>query len=142
MGVKQVITIRDSKGKERKVNLLTYLVSEDSLRNYIVYHIDEVSGPSNDHVIYVSKLADNHGMIKLEEIVDDSEWVDVQNVKYLKREPDKRRSYLATLTEKILFNNSGYNELEEAVFEFAREDGVPYYEIELTGMQYPDKIEW
>ena len=70
------------------------------------------------------------------------QWVDIQNVKYLKREPDKRRSYLATLTEKILFNNSGYNELEEAVFEFAREDGVPYYEIELTGMQYPDKIEW
>ena len=77
---KQVITIKDSKGKERKVNLLTYLVSEDSLRNYVVYHIDEVSGPSNDHVIYVSKLADNHGMIKLEEIVDDSEWLDVQNL--------------------------------------------------------------
>jgi hypothetical protein len=32
--------------------------------------------------------------------------------------------------------------MKEAVFEFAREDGVPYYEIELTGMQYPDKIEW
>ena len=80
MEEKQVITIRDSKGKNRNVKLLTYLVSEDSLRNYIVYHIDETSGPNNDHVIYVSKLADNHGMIKLEEIVDDSEWVDVQNL--------------------------------------------------------------
>ena len=80
MNTKQVVTIKDSKGKERKVNVLTYLTSEDSLRNYIVYHLDEISGPNKDHVIYVSKISDNHGLIKLEEILDDSEWIDVQNL--------------------------------------------------------------
>ena len=70
------------------------------------------------------------------------QWVDIQNVKYLKRAPEKRKSYLATISEKILFDNSDYDALEEAVFAFAKEEGVPYYDIELIGMQYPDKIEW
>lgn len=70
------------------------------------------------------------------------QWVDIQNVKYLKRAPDKRKSYLATITEKILFDNSDYDEMEEAVLAYAREYGVPYYEIKLNGMQYPNTIEW
>lgn len=71
-----------------------------------------------------------------------TQWVDIQNVKYLKRVPEKRKSYLATISEKILFDNSDYDEMEEAVLEYAREKGVPYYEIELNGMQYPNTIEW
>lgn len=70
------------------------------------------------------------------------QWVDIQNVKYLKRVPEKRKSYLATISEKILFDNSDYDEMEEAVLEYAREKGVPYYKIELNGMQYPNTIEW
>lgn len=70
------------------------------------------------------------------------QWVDIQNVKYLKRAPEKRKSYLATISEKILFGNSDYDALEEAVLAYAKEDGVRYYEIELNGMQYPNTIEW
>lgn len=71
-----------------------------------------------------------------------TQWVDIQNVKYLKRAPEKRKTYLATISEKILFDSSDYDALEDAVYEFAREYGVPYYEIELNGMQYPEEIEW
>ena len=70
------------------------------------------------------------------------QWVDIQNVKYLKRAPEKRKSYLSTISEKILFDNSDYDALEDAVYGFAREEGVPYYDIELEGMQYPEDIEW
>ncbi len=71
-----------------------------------------------------------------------TQWVDIQNVKYLKRAPEKRKTYLATISEKILFDNSDYDALEDGVYEFARVCGVPYYEIELTDIQYPDEIEW
>lgn len=70
------------------------------------------------------------------------QWIDFQNVKYLKRAPEKRKSYLATIAEKILFDNSDYDALEDAALQFAREDGVPYYDIELNGMKYPNEIEW
>lgn len=70
------------------------------------------------------------------------QWVDIKNVKYLKRAPERRKSYLATITEKILFDNSDYDALEEAVFGYAKEAGVSTYEIKLEGMEYPDEIEW
>nr|WP_316621477.1 hypothetical protein [uncultured Ruminococcus sp.] len=70
------------------------------------------------------------------------QWVDVQNVKYLKRAPEKRKTYLATIAEKIMFDNPDYDAMEDAVFGFAKEEGVPYYEIELNGMEYTDEIEW
>lgn len=38
--------------------------------------------------------------------------------------------------------NALYDAMEDAVFGFAKEEGVPYYEIELNGMEYPDEIEW
>ena len=70
------------------------------------------------------------------------QWIDIQNVKYLKRAPEKRKSYLATISEKILFGNSDYDALEDAVIAFAKEERVPEYDIELNGMEYPDEIEW
>ena len=42
-----------------------------------------------------------------------TQWVDIQNVKYLKRAPEKRKTYLATISEKILFDNSDYDALED-----------------------------
>ncbi len=70
------------------------------------------------------------------------QWIDIQNVKYLKRTPDKRRTYLATIAEKILFESSDYEWMKQSLLEYEKELGKPYYEIELEGMQYPDEIEW
>ena len=41
-----------------------------------------------------------------------------------------------------MFDNSDYDALEEAAYGFEREEGVPYYEIELEGMLCPEDIEW
>ena len=71
-----------------------------------------------------------------------TQWVDIQNVKYLKRAPEKRRSYLATIAEKIIYDNYDYKYLRHDLLEYEKELKTPYYEIELEGMQYPDKIEW
>ena len=70
------------------------------------------------------------------------QWVDIQNVKYLKRAPEKRKSFLATVSEKILFNNTEYDSLKISLAAYAAANNVPYYELEVDGMQYPDEIEW
>lgn len=70
------------------------------------------------------------------------QWVDIQNVKYLKRAPEKRKSFLATISEKILFNNTEYDSLKKSLAAYAAANNVPYYELEVEGMQYPDEIEW
>ena len=71
-----------------------------------------------------------------------TQMVDILNVKYIKWKPERRESYLATVAEKLLKQNYDYDDLEDAVLEYAKEQGVPYYEIELEGMQYPEEIEW
>ena len=71
-----------------------------------------------------------------------TQWIDIQNVKYLKRNPDKRKTYLATVAEKILFRNTEYDYLYSDLMKYEKELGIPYCNIELEGMQYPDKVEW
>ena len=68
--------------------------------------------------------------------------VDILNVKYIEWKPERRDSYLATIAERILKPSYDYVALKKAVLEYAEEQKVPHYEIELEGMQYPEKIEW
>ena len=71
-----------------------------------------------------------------------TQMIAVLSVKYLKRSPDKRKSYLATLTEKIFFDTYEYYVLAQDVEDYAKEYGVDPSEIELEGMQYPEITEW
>ena len=83
-----VVEIQKSDGSIENVNLVTYLISEDNANQYIVYSRNEVQGDSkgekrgstNDHVIYISKIVNTDGTLKLEEISDDAEWVNVQHL--------------------------------------------------------------
>lgn len=77
---KELIAISHTDGNTEKVQVLTYLISDDNQRNYIVYYKDEVQGVDNDHVIYISKLVDNNGLLNVEEISEDSEWIEVQTL--------------------------------------------------------------
>ncbi len=77
---KELIAISHTDGNTEKVQVLTYLISDDNQRNYIVYYKDEVQGLDNDHVIYISKLKDNNGLLNVEEIMEDSEWIEVQTL--------------------------------------------------------------
>lgn len=71
-----------------------------------------------------------------------TQMIDILNIKYLKRNPERRVTYLATITQKILEPDYEYENLKEAVLEYAKEDEIPYYRVMLEGMNYPDDIEW
>ena len=75
-----VVEIQKADGTIENVNLVTYLLSEDNLRQYIVYSRNEVQGQANDHVIYISKVVNDNGTLKLTDIENDAEWVDVQHL--------------------------------------------------------------
>lgn len=80
MDRKELIELIDTSGNKKEVEVVTYLTSTDQLRHYIVYTQGEVRGTNNDHVIYVSKLYKDNEKYKVEEIVDDNEWSDVQRL--------------------------------------------------------------
>jgi uncharacterized protein YrzB (UPF0473 family) len=77
---KEYITIRHQDGNVEDVLVVTYLVSDDSLRNYLVYSKGEEQGLDNDQVIYISKIIENRELLYLEEIKEDAEWKDVQHL--------------------------------------------------------------
>ena len=77
---KEMIEIVNADGTAEKVEVVTYLLSEDGLRQYLVYTKGEVQGTEGDQVIYISKMISDNGTYKLEEIVDDAEWSDVQHL--------------------------------------------------------------
>lgn len=80
MDDKELVEIENQDGSLEKVELITYLISEDNLRNYMVYSKGEVQGEQRDHVIYISKVIKEDGNLKLVEIADDVEWKDVQHL--------------------------------------------------------------
>ncbi len=86
MGNKELVEIIDPNGKVEQVQLVTYLISDDKLRQYIVYTKNEVRG-NNEHVIYISKLYKVGDEKRLDEISDDQEWLYVQSL--LKRIANK-----------------------------------------------------
>lgn len=79
MDTKEKIEIVNSDGSKESVDLVTYLISEDKLRQYIVYTKGEVRD-GNDRIIYISRLFKVGNEYKLEEISEDAEWMDVQRL--------------------------------------------------------------
>lgn len=71
-----------------------------------------------------------------------TQWTDILTVKYLKHAPEKRKTYLATIAEKLFFENSEYDVLDRELKDYATENKVPYFEIEVEGFEYPEEIEW
>ena len=80
MEEKEMIEIIDADGLKDKVELVTFLNSDDNSKQYIVYTKGETQGLENDQVIYISRVINDEGILKLEEIEDDVEWVDVQRL--------------------------------------------------------------
>lgn len=77
---KEMIEIVNTDGSKEQVELVTYLISDDKLRKYVVYTKGEVQGSEGDQVIYISKLFEDNGKAMIEEITDDNEWSDVINL--------------------------------------------------------------
>ena len=80
MDNKEMVIIENNDGTRMEVELVTYLVSDDHLRTYIVYSKGETSGTEADEVIYISKVVKAGDFLQLEEIADDTEWADVQRL--------------------------------------------------------------
>ena len=77
---KEMIEIVNTNGSTEQVEVVTYLVSEDGQNKYLVYTKGETQGDEQDQVIYISKILSDNGTLKLQEIVDDVEWTDVQRL--------------------------------------------------------------
>ncbi len=80
MEEKEMITIKNPDNSTTDVELITYLVSDDKQNKYIVYSKGEKTGVDDDEIIYISKLVLDNGALKISEIVDDNEWLNVQNL--------------------------------------------------------------
>lgn len=80
MQEKEMVIIENPDGSTMEVELITYLMSDDQLNTYLVYSKGEKSGVDEDEVIYVSKVIEDGETHKLEEIVDDNEWAEVQKL--------------------------------------------------------------
>lgn len=74
---KVIIVNKDN--TEEEVEIVTYLNSKDSMNQYLVYTKGETQ-PNGDVIIYISKIKEDEENLKLEEIVDDTEWKDVQKL--------------------------------------------------------------
>ena len=80
MEEKEMIIIQSSDGSKKEVELVTYLISEDNTKTYLVYSKGELTGVENDEVIYIARLVQEGEVVQIEEIIDDNEWADVQKL--------------------------------------------------------------
>ncbi len=63
-----------------KVNLITYLTSDDASKHYVVYSKGEKYGDSNDKIVYISIIEYKDNGLFISEITDDEEWKNVQKL--------------------------------------------------------------
>ncbi len=80
MEEKEMIQVVDTSGNNTMVELVTYLISDDRLKQYIVYTKGEVKSNAGDQIIYISKLFKDSEGYKIQEILDDAEWNEVQHL--------------------------------------------------------------
>jgi uncharacterized protein YrzB (UPF0473 family) len=77
---RKLIQIEEANGNLVDAELITYLVDDENQKQYIVYSKGETSGNDGDEVIYISRIINSSGTLKIEEIIDDTEWQGVQKL--------------------------------------------------------------
>lgn len=70
----------DIDGLSTEIEIVTYLNSEDDKRQYVVYTKGETQEQTGNQVIYIARIVKENEELKLEEITEDVEWVDVQHL--------------------------------------------------------------
>ena len=80
MDKKEMAELIDVDGLSSEIEVITYLNSDDDKRQYVVYTKGEVQEQTGNQVIYIARMLKENDMIKLEEITDDLEWIDVQHL--------------------------------------------------------------
>lgn len=80
MDNKEMAELIDIDGLSSDVEIVTYLNSEDNKRQYVVYTKEEIQEQTGNQVIYIAKIIPEVNVLRLEEITDDLEWIDVQHL--------------------------------------------------------------
>lgn len=80
MDLNNIVEIVKTDGSMDKVSVITYLLSDDGARQYIVYTKVEDFNVDEDKVIYISKIFNNNSVLTVSEISDDIEWNEVQKL--------------------------------------------------------------
>ena len=80
MDNKEMAELIDIDGLSSDVEIVTYLNSEDNKRQYVVYTKEEIQEQTGIQVIYIAKIIPEGNVLRLEEITDDLEWIDVQHL--------------------------------------------------------------
>lgn len=80
MEEKEIVILENSDGSTMEVELITYLIGEDQVNTYLVYSKGEKTGAEEDEVIYISKIIQDGKVLKVSEITDDNEWLEVQKL--------------------------------------------------------------
>ncbi len=80
MDTKEMIYIQNVDGSKEEVELVTYLISDDNMKTYLVYSKGEKTGVEEDEVIYISRVVHDGDVVKIREIEDDTEWSEVQRL--------------------------------------------------------------
>lgn len=80
MDNKETAELIDIDGLSSDVEIVTYLNSEDNKRQYVVYTKEEIQEQTGNQVIYIAKIIPEGNVLRLEEITDDLEWIDVQHL--------------------------------------------------------------
>lgn len=77
---KRMIKIANNDGTTMEVELITYLISKDNMKSYLVYSKGEKVGTEaeQDEIVYVCGIIPDGNTMKLRVIEDDNEWADVQ----------------------------------------------------------------
>ena len=77
---KKMVLIENSDGTKIEAEFVTYLISKDKMKTYLVYSKGEKVGEKQDEVIYIAKLIKDGDIIKIDDIQDDAEWAEVQTL--------------------------------------------------------------
>lgn len=80
MDNREMAELIDIDGLSSDVEIVTYLNSEDNKRQYVVYTKEEIQEQTGNQVIYIAKIIPEGNVLRLEEITDDLEWIDVQHL--------------------------------------------------------------
>ena len=80
MKEKNKVVIQKNDGATMEVELVTYLVNDDSSKAYLVYSKGEKSGAEDDEIIYISKVDSKGDVLQISDINDDNEWASVQKM--------------------------------------------------------------
>lgn len=71
-----------------------------------------------------------------------TQYLEELTLQYIDTDKKKRETLLASIVRKLLSRDEDYYEMENDIYEFARENDIPISEVRIEGIQWPEEIVW